>query len=161
MNRWRDIKAGKKEPLNEESKNNNLNSNICTSIPARIKAFIVDMFMIMMPLAYATTYVFMNGKDDFQGSQEARWGLSIIYGLIIIVFWIAKGQTPGLKAYSLKLIDEKTREKISFPKAILRYLSFIFAATTIVLTFLPFFRKDKKTFQDLVTNTLVIKIQKK
>jgi uncharacterized RDD family membrane protein YckC len=161
MSRWRDIKAGKKEPLKEESKNNDLNSNICTSIPDRIKAFIVDMFMIMMPLAYATTYVFMNGKDDFQGSQEARWGLSIIYGLIIIVFWIAKGQTPGLKAYGLKLIDEKTREKISFPKAILRYFSFLFAGTTIILTFLPFFRKDKKTFQDLVANTLVIKIQKK
>ena len=161
MSRWRDIKAGKKEPLNEESKNTNLNSNICTSIPARIKAFIVDMFMIMMPLAYVTTYVFMNGKDDFQGSEEARWSLSIIYGLIIIVFWIAKGQTPGLKAYSLKLIDEKTKEKISFPKAILRYLCFLFASTTIVLAFLPFFRKDKKTFQDLVANTLVIKIFKK
>ncbi|MGB9802116.1 MAG: RDD family protein [Arcobacter sp.] len=161
MSRWRDIKAGKKEPLNEEFKKNDLNSNICTSIPARIKAFIVDMFMIMMPLAYVTTYVFMNGKDDFQGSEEARWSLSIIYGLIIIVFWIAKGQTPGLKAYSLKLIDEKRKEKISFPKAILRYLCFIFSTTTIVLAFLPFFRKDKKTFQDLVANTLVIKIQKK
>jgi uncharacterized RDD family membrane protein YckC len=161
MSRWRDIKAGKQPTPAKESKKNDSNHDICTAIPARIKAFIVDMFMIMMPLAYLTTYVFMNGKDDFQGSQDARWGLSIIYGLIIIIFWIAKGQTPGLRAYSLKLIDAKTKEKISFPKAILRYLCFIFGATTIALAFLPFFRKDKKTFQDIVANTLVVKIPKK
>ncbi|QDM02148.1 RDD family protein [Aliarcobacter butzleri] len=134
---------------------------ICASIPSRIKAFIVDMFMIMMPLAYLTTYIFMDGKDDFQGSQEARWTLSLTYGLIIIIFWIAKGQTPGLKAYSLKLLNEKTKEKISLPKAILRYIAFLFSSMTIILTFLPFLRKDKKTFQDLVSGTIVIDIDKK
>ncbi|WP_419766315.1 MAG: RDD family protein [Arcobacter sp.] len=161
MSRWRDIKGGKKEIPANDFKSDELKSDVCTSIPARIKAFIVDMFMIMMPLAYLTTYVFMNGKDDFQGNEEARWSLSIIYGLIIITFWVVKGQTPGLKAYNLKLIDAKTKEKISFGKAILRYLSFLFSAMTIVLAFLPFFRKDKKTFQDLVSNTLVIKTSTK
>lgn len=161
MSRWRDIKGGKKEIPSENLKKDDLNFDVCSSIPARIKAFVVDMFMIMMPLAYLTTYVFMDGKDDFQGSEEARWSLSIIYGLIIITFWIAKGQTPGLKAYNLKLIDAKTKEKISFAKAILRYISFLFSAITIVLAFLPFFRKDKKTFQDLISNTLVIKTSNK
>lgn len=157
MSRWRDIKQGKSEIPKNETKEETLDNQSCTSIPPRIKAFIVDMFMIMMPLAYLTTYVFMNGKDDFQGSQEARWGISLIYGLIIIIFWVAKGQTPGLKVYGLKLIDAKTRNKISLPKAILRYLLFLFSAMSIALAFLPFFRKDKKTFQDLVTNSLVVK----
>jgi len=161
MSRWRDAKNKKADPSIEDAKKDNLESEICSPILPRIKAFVVDMFMIMMPLAYLTTYVFMNGKDDFQGSEEARWSLSIIYGLIIITFWIAKGQTPGLKAYSLKLIDAKTKEKISFAKAILRYICFIFSAMTLVLAFLPFFRKDKKTFQDLVANTLVIKTSNK
>jgi uncharacterized RDD family membrane protein YckC len=161
MSRWRDAKRNKIDASSNDSKKDNLESEICSPIPPRIKAFIVDMFMIMMPLAYATTYIFMNGKEDFQGSEEARWSLSIIYGLIIIVFWIAKGQTPGLKAYNLKLIDAKTKEKISFAKAVLRYICFIFSAMTIVLAFLPFFRKDKKTFQDLVSNTLVIKTTNK
>lgn len=31
----------------------------------RIKAFITDMFMINMPLLYLTTYVFLDGKEDF------------------------------------------------------------------------------------------------
>ena len=160
MSRWRDAKKNKPEASLNDSKIK-LESNICSPIPPRIKAFIVDMFMIMMPLAYATTYIFMNGKDDFQGSEEARWSLSIIYGLIIIIFWVAKAQTPGLKAYNLKLIDAKTKEKISLTKAILRYICFLFSAMSIVLVFLPFFRKDKKTFQDLISNTLVIKTTNK
>jgi uncharacterized RDD family membrane protein YckC len=32
---------------------------------------------------------------------------------------------------------------------------------TIILAFLPFLRKDKKTFQDLVSGTIVIDIDKK
>ena len=156
MSRWRDIKKNNHESSIEEKSDNTLDFDSCASIPSRIKAFIVDMFMIMMPLAYLTTYVFMNGKDDFQGSDEARWSISIIYGLIIIFFWVLKGQTPGLKAYSLKVVDAKTKEKISFPKAILRYLIFLFSAMSVALAFLPFFRKDKKTFQDLVSNTLVV-----
>ncbi|MFY4820730.1 RDD family protein, partial [Aliarcobacter butzleri] len=115
MAKWRDVKHKKNSSLENTTTEDSL--IICASIPSRIKAFIVDMFMIMMPLAYLTTYIFMDGKDDFQGSQEARWTLSLTYGLIIIIFWIAKGQTPGLKAYSLKLLNEKTKEKISLPKA--------------------------------------------
>ena len=160
MSRWRDIKQGNKELEKEKESSSSISFDSCSSIPSRIKAFIVDMFMIMMPLAYLTTYVFMDGKDDFQGSDEARWTISIVYGLIIIFFWIVKGQTPGLKAYSLTLIDAKTREKISPAKAILRYIIFLFSAMSIVLAFLPFFRKDKKTFQDLVSNTLVISTKK-
>lgn len=114
MAKWRDVKHKKNSSLENTTTEDNL--IICASIPSRIKAFIVDMFMIMMPLAYLTTYIFMDGKDDFQGSQEARWTLSLTYGLIIIIFWIAKGQTPGLKAYSLKLLNEKTKEKISLPR---------------------------------------------
>ncbi|MCT7553293.1 MULTISPECIES: RDD family protein [Arcobacteraceae] len=159
MAKWRDVKHKKNSSLENTTTEDSL--IICASIPSRIKAFIVDMFMIMMPLAYFTTYIFMDGKDDFQGSQEARWTLSLTYGLIIIIFWIAKGQTPGLKAYSLKLLNEKTKEKISLPKAILRYIAFLFSSMTILLAFLPFLRKDKKTFQDLVSGTIVIDIDKK
>lgn len=159
MGRWRDVKHSKEKTENTQSEFQ-LTHDVCASIPSRIKAFIVDMFMIMMPLAYLTTYVFMDGKDDFQGSDEARWALSLIYGIIIILFWIIKGQTPGLKAYDLEVVDAKSKEKITLPKAILRYIIFLISAITIVLTFLPFFRKDKKSFQDLIANTLVINVSK-
>jgi uncharacterized RDD family membrane protein YckC len=155
MSRWRDIKQGgaKKNipPIKEEE-----NTLPSAPLPERIKAFVVDMFMIMMPLAYLTTYIFLDGKDEFQDSNEARWAISIIFGVVVILFWIIKGQTPGYKAYSVKLVDNKTLKNISFFKAILRYFIFLLAGTTIVLAFIPFFRKDKKTIQDLLTKSTVI-----
>lgn len=154
MARWRDIKNTSQSLLKEEpSLNNELQS---ASIPSRIKAFIVDMFMIMMPLAYITTYFFMEGKDDFQQSHEARWAISIIYGLIIIAFWIIKGQTPGLKAYDLKVVDAQSKQNMTLFKALLRYLTFLFSAVTLLLAFIPFFRKDKKTLQDIIANSIVV-----
>lgn len=159
MSRWRDIKqANPKENINKNDIQND--DLISAPIGHRIKAFIVDMFMIMMPIMYVTTYLIMKGKDDFQGSDEARWITAFVFGLIIILFWIIKGQTPGYKAYSITLLDNKTRAKISLPKAILRYFIFLISATTILLGFLPFFRKDKKTIQDLLTKTTVTLEQK-
>lgn len=155
MSRWRDIKQGnvKKEEIPKIEEDNSPHS---APIGSRIKAFIVDMFMIMMPIMYITTYLIMEGKDDFQGSDEARWITAGVFGLIVILFWIVKGQTPGYKAYSIRLVDNETEEKVSLLKAILRYFIFLISATTIILSFIPFFRKDKKTIQDLFTKTTVI-----
>lgn len=156
MSRWRDIKQGnikEKKILNKKLDNNSLKS---AHVIPRIKAFIVDMFMIMMPIMYVTTYLIMDGKEDFQGSSDARWLTTLAFGLIIILFWIIKAQTPGYKAYGLKLLDNKTRSKISLSKAVFRYLIFLISATTIVLAFIPFFRKDKKTLQDILSSSTVV-----
>lgn len=157
MSRWRDIKQGNSQKKENENINiENDSSPASAYIGSRIKAFIVDMFMIMMPIMYVTTYLIMEGKDDFQGSDEARWITAITFGLIVVLFWIIKGQTPGYKAYSIKLVDNDTKKNVSLPKAILRYFIFLISATTVVFAFIPFFRKDKKTIQDLLTRTTVI-----
>lgn len=160
MARWRDTKRGK--TANNDTKNNSsleadISLNNIAPIPARIKAFIVDMFMIMMPIMYITTYIFMDGKDDFQHSTVARWITAALYGIITISFWVIKGQTPGHKAYTIKIVDSTTKKNIGIIKAFIRYFFFLLSAVTIVLAFLPFFREDKKTLQDLVANTTVIK----
>ena len=127
----------------------------------RAKAFIVDMFMIMMPIMYITTYILMDGKNDFQSNEIARWATAFAFGFILCAFWKISGQSPGLKAYDLKLVDASTCNNISWTKSILRYLIFIFSAVTIFGLFLPFFRKDKKTFQDIVANTKIISVERK
>jgi len=155
MSRWRDIKQGntQKKIVDTKPCDNSLKS---APIVQRIKAFVVDMFMIMMPIMYVTTYLILDGKEDFQTNNEAKWLTSLVFGIVIILFWIIKGQTPGYKAYSLKLLDDKTKGKISLPKAIFRYLIFLISATTILLAFIPFFRKDRKTFQDLLSRSTVV-----
>ena len=79
-----------------------------TYLIERIKAFIVDMFMIMMPIMYTTTYIVMDGKLDFQTNELARWATAVIYGIVVISFWKISGQTPGLKAYDLKLVESES-----------------------------------------------------
>jgi len=159
MARWRDIKKGKIKPI--YNKKETIIYGVCSSPLERIKAFITDMFLIMMPIMYITTYIIMNGKDSFQGSQSARWITMIIYGVITIFFWVKKGQTPGFKAYDLILVDDKTQKTLPLIKAILRYILFLVSATTILGFLIVFFRKDKKTLQDIVMKTSVIRIEEK
>ena len=155
MSRWRDVKNGKLKDTKKVIMDT-LPTFVCAPILSRVKAFITDMFMLMMPIMYITTYIIMNGKDDFQSSEIARWITMLVFGLITVLFWVKKGQTPGFKAYNLKLINSTTKQTISFSKATIRYLMFIVSAVSIVGALLPFIRKDKKTFQDLITNTCVI-----
>lgn len=158
MARWRDIKKRKIDSSSSETKEEFI-YGLCTSPLHRIKAFITDMFLIMMPIMYITTYIIMDGKDSFQGSEMARWITMIVYGAITVAFWVKKGQTPGFKAYDLILIDDKTQKTLPVIKATLRYFIFLVSAVSILGFLIPFFRKDKKTFQDLVMQTSVIRIE--
>jgi len=151
--RWRDIKKGQKPKLKEKKEHIPF-----APIPLKIKAFLTDMFMIMMPLAYTITYVVMNGKDDMQSSLVARNSLWIIYGIIMILFWSIKGQTPGYKAYGLKVVDAKTKQKPSFLKSFLRYIFFVVSSTIIIGELVAFFRDDKKTLHDLLSGTYVVEV---
>ena len=158
MARWRDTKKGK---VHTKIKKEDIKSDepkvVCTSPLNRIKAFITDMFMIMMPIMYITTYIILDGKDSFQGSETARWLTMVIYGLVTVLFWVKKGQTPGFKAYDLKLIDDNTKQTIGYGLAVARYMMFLLSAVSIIGAILPFFRKDKKTLQDVIMQTSVIK----
>ena len=152
--RWRDIKKGKKP-----EKKISLDTTPYASIPSKIKAFLTDMFMIMMPLAYIVTYLIMDGKDDMQNSLIARNSLWIVYGIILMLFWSLKGQTPGYKAYNIKVIDIKTKENPSILRSFLRYIFFVISSTTIVGELIAFFRDDKKTLHDLLSGTCVIELK--
>lgn len=153
MARWRDAKKGKTS-LYEDTVSTSQTIN--APIPQRLKSFIIDMFLIMMPIMYITTYLIMDGKDDFQSSEMARWITSFVYGAIIITFWKIKGQTPGMKAYDLILVDKISLTKLTLTKLIIRYVVFIISAMSIIGWFVPFFRKDKATLQDMVASSIVI-----
>lgn len=160
MSRWRDVKKGIHTKQEDDNKAEEKGTLFCAHLPNRLKAFIVDIFLIMMPILYITTYMIMEGKEDFQGSEIARWVTSILYGIIIIAFWVKNGQTPGFKAYEMKVIDDETKGTVSFSKALLRYLLFIVSAMSIIGLFLPFFRKDRRTLHDLLSKSCAIDLRR-
>jgi len=122
----------------------------------RIKAFITDMFMIYAPILYIITYVFLGGKDDFQSSQLAPLAGVSLYGLIYAILLAKLAQTPGKKAYIIKVVDAKSYEKISFFRALFRFIAFLFSATILLGLLLPFYRKDNRALHDLLAGTVVI-----
>jgi uncharacterized RDD family membrane protein YckC len=126
------------------------------AIVDRIKAFVTDMFMIYVPILYLLAYVIMDGKEDFQSSLWAPLAGVLAYGLIYSFFLYKFGQTPGKKAYEIKVVDAKTRKNVTFAQAMLRFASFLFSATILLGLIVPFYRKDKRSLHDLIANTVVL-----
>ncbi|WP_324172108.1 RDD family protein [Sulfurimonas sp.] len=129
---------------------------IHASVVNRIKAFITDMFMIYMPVMFIVTYVIVSGKDALQASEFAPLLGTLTYGVIYSIFLSKLGQTPGKKAYNLKVVNAKTGEYIGFFRAMLRFVAFLFTATTILGLFVSFYTKDRRALHDLVSGTLVV-----
>ncbi len=162
MSRCRDTKQRKSTPKEEKKevkKKPITSSENQISLSSRMKAFLIDTFLINMPIMYFTIYILFGGGNGF--SQNMAYGWLIILGmnfLTVMSFWIIKGQTPGLKAYDGILVGTATRKKISFMQAFVRYMMTLMSILSILGNFLPFMRKDKKTLQDLLSNTYVTDI---
>jgi uncharacterized RDD family membrane protein YckC len=153
--RFRNIKKQQKKAIDEPKP-----KYVYARYVDRVKAFITDMFMIYAPILYVTAYIIMDGKDDFQSSELAPLLGVSIYGLIYAFLLSKFGQTPGKKAYEMKVVNDKTGEHIGFFKSAFRFLAFLFTATTLLGLFLPFYRKDRKALHDLLTGTIVV-VEKK
>ena len=121
----------------------------------RIKALIIDLFMIYIPTLYVITYIFMDGKESFQSSQLAPFIGVLIYGIVYAVLLAIYGQTPGKKAYNIQVVDSKDYQKIMIIRGIWRFFTFLFTATTLLGLFLPLIRKDKKALHDILSGTIV------
>lgn len=153
--RWRNVKQKKfpkQKPQNEQQVQD------FAPISWRFKAFIVDAFMIYIPILYFTTYVVLGTKEAFLQNQIAIFIDTFLFGLILSIFFSIKGQSPGYKAYEIKIVDKKTLKKPSFIKAFLRYFCFLIAGASGVGLILCFFRKDKQNLHDLLSQTKAVNV---
>ena len=155
MSKWRDVKQNRVEK-NIPKKVLHLSLNF-VSIAKRFKAFLTDTFLITTPILYIVIYLIMGSGQEFAENRSLGWGIIFtVHFIIIAIFWLKNGQTPGLKAYDLKLVDSKTESKVSVLQAIIRYSATLFSIISIFFIFTPFVNKEKKTFQDIVSNTKII-----
>lgn len=118
----------------------------------RFKAFVIDLFMIYMPILYVTTYLILGGKEEFQNNQWAISGCILLYGVIDSLFCSIASQTPGMRAQNL-IIQTKRHSKPSFFLALLRFYIWLFSLGFVFGLFFPFFRKDRRAFHDLICQT--------
>ena len=157
MAKWRDVKQNR--GLEEKStifKTKSPKSDLA-SLPSSLKAFLLDTFLITTPILYIVIYLIMGSGEDFAQNRSLGWGIIFaVHASIILIFWLKNGQTPGLRAYEIKLVDSITKQRVSVIQVLIRYVTTLFAVVSIFLLFLPFFNKDKKTIQDIFSNTIII-----
>lgn len=152
-NRFRKIKQGVKVPNNTDT----LPIRAYAKSGSKIKAFLTDSFMLLMPIMYVVFYLIMDGREDFAAHKLAGW-LYILAPLIIVqtLFMIKTGQTPGYRAYGLKIIDESTGEKPAAGIILFRNACAVLSFFSFFGWIMMFFRKDHKTLHDLLSHTAVI-----
>lgn len=148
------MKKLKAKKIQKETKKEFL--NYATKVN-KSKAFLLDSFLLLMPIMYIVFYLFMGSREEFGANKVYGW-LEILIPLVLIqtFLFFKLGQTPGYKAYNLYLIDEHTKQKPSFGIILFRNICVVLSFFSIFGWIMMFFRKDYKTLHDLLSNTAVI-----
>jgi len=152
--RFRNIKQGKQPSTEEMSKKPTL---FYANASAKIKAFLTDSFMLMMPILYVVIYFIMGGREGFAEQKMLGW-FYIFIPLVLVqtLFMMKSAQTPGYRAYNIEIIDEHTGQKPTAFIILFRNLCAVLSFFTFLGWIMMFFRKDAKTLHDLLSRTAVM-----
>ena len=157
--RFRDIKQGRVTPKQQTNKQSNIQTTLpYASASDKLKAFLTDSFMLLMPIMYAVFYLVMGGREGFAAHKALGW-LYILLPLVLVqtAFMVKSGQTPGYRAYDLEVVDAHTGKRPGLGLILFRNLVAILSAATLFGWMMMFFRKDKKNLHDLLSSTVIIK----
>ncbi len=148
--RWRDAKKGKfKHKIKTKKETLNI-----APIVNRVKAFLTDAFMIFMPIIYTVFYLVMGSREEFRANMLMGWiYIFIPHFIITTLFLYIKNQTPGYKAYNIRLSTFK-HSKPTFLQVSVRYIVFTVTIFIFPLLFIPFFTKRKLGLQDYISATV-------
>ena len=151
--RFRYIKKGKVSHKQEESSLGYPYAKAST----KIKAFLTDSFMLLMPIMYVVFYLVMDGREGLASQKLLGW-IYIVTPLIIVqtLFMVKSSQTPGYRAYDLKIIDEATGERPSIATILFRNICAFISFFSLFGWLMMFFRRDRKTLHDLLSRTAII-----
>jgi len=124
----------------------------------KAKAFLTDIFMLLMPLMYFVIYVVMGGLEEASHERMLTWVYTIVPFLLILSIFMFKdkGRTPGTRSQSLKIIEFHTLKNPSLFSIVFRNFTLLFTLFIPFFWVVPFFRKDNRTIHDLLSATCVI-----
>lgn len=161
--RFRDVKQGKspqeevKKPKVAKTPKDDNKEIHYASVRLKIKAFLTDAFMLLMPIMYIVFYFVMDGREEFASNMLLGWIYILVpFILIQTLFMVKTGQTPGYRNYRITVVDNHTKETPSFGVILFRNLSAVLSLFTIVGWALMFFRKDNRNLHDILSATTII-----
>jgi len=151
--RFRDLKQGRATKTEPKSKKGRYNFATKGAI---FKAILTDSFMLWMPIMYIVFYLIFDGREGFSSHKMLGWAYILIpLAIIEIIFMLKNGQTPGMKAYNLKVIFMSSTDKPPLTTIILRQL--LSKITFLIFGWIIlFFRKDGRNLHDLIAGTAIV-----
>jgi len=153
--RFRDIKQGRVSPVTEKKKQKSSDKIRRATLRNRLKAATTDGFMLVMPLMYIVFYAVFDGREGFAAHRLLGWIYILLPLVIIQIIFMSRsklGQTPGMRAYDLALVDIKTNQKPATGIIIYRQMLSLFSLITLGWMTM-FFRKDRRPLHDLLAGT--------
>ena len=153
--RFRDLKQGRITITEQKKREKEPKIKFATKGDV-FKAILTDSFMLWMPIVYIVFYFVFGSREAFGEHKLLGWIYILIPLAIVEIIFLAKsGQTPGMKAYNLKLISLYTNKKPSLSRIALRQIlskiTFITFGWIVLL-----FRRDGRNLHDLIVGTALI-----
>ena len=133
----------------------------------RVGAAIIDT-LIMMLAIIPSAWIFYQGNYDLVFStglsdqQPSLWfDILVNYTfpfLYTILFWLFLAGTPGKRLVRLKVLDEKTGNKLTIGQSIIRYIGYIPSTLVFMLGFIWIaFDSKKQGWHDKMAKSVVVK----
>ncbi|SFK73869.1 RDD family protein [Falsiroseomonas stagni] len=86
---------------------------------------------------------------------------NVITGLVVLLFWVERGATPGKLALGIRIIDAETGGTPPIGRLVLRYLGYIVSAIPLGLGyFWMLWDARRQTWHDKIGGTLVVKTRR-
>ncbi|WP_304207610.1 RDD family protein [Helicobacter canis] len=163
--RFRTIKKLHKQPQAPSPKRPSTYSAIAREIfvVRRLKALLVDIFMIYTPILYCTYWI-LGSAQEFRQSQLAIALCFGAYAGICALFIAKSGQTPGLRYVRLKLVDKRfslessANAQVGFWRAFVRIFVWAFSYAIVIGLIVPFISKSHQCLHDGLMHTKVIDV---
>jgi len=123
----------------------------------RIAALIYDSLIIFSYLLLMTALAMLvTQRTSFLPFRSLFLSYLIIsLGLFLTWFWQRDGQTLGMLAWKIKLID-KNNQKLTWKKAWLRYFYLLFSVASGIGLLWCLVDKQKQSLHDKLANTKII-----
>lgn len=131
----------------------------------RMLAVIIDTIIMLIVFALPTSFIY--GQSYWEGAEMIYgfWDVLLNYVLPIVFtvfFWVKYLGTPGKMLLKLRVVDEKTGDKLSVGKAIGRYFAYILSTIPLFFGFFWIgWSQRKQGWHDLLAGSVVVKSETK
>lgn len=127
----------------------------------RTAATLIDTLLLLVVIAlllvpfYGVNHFLQPGAVKGAADFVISW---VLPAIIVLMFWLVSGATPGKIAMSARIVDSETGGALSFPQAVIRYLGYIVSTLPFCVGFIwAAFDARKQGWHDKLAGTVVVR----